>query len=580
MEENQHEDPDLYPIGDGQYLSKSDPEFWSKLLRRKPQHPEALYRVSLAYESEAKDMLERFQQTQSKDDMESYKAKAQEAVEMMAQSLGYGYLKADIELKRMRREHQFTKLPVLTVFKQKGIGWLQTLLLCLLAFLIGILISGGLYIYQNGKATHAKGSTEYIFIPYIFEDETPTFEDERHIEERFVTVSTTDTPQQVTTKMLGVVQHLQVKDDTTRKRIYAVAQTPNGKIQMGVAIFDPIEGMMRVHLNDGDKDYAKVWEATTVLRSAVLQFQKVNGHAPKELSELTKGFPNNFLTGIPFEPISGVDNVFTRMNGEGGWVYRPFRSEGMSQRELEDAVRRSVCPNLEKEIAKPCDIPFDPLEIHIEKDKHILSLVSGKQIISQFPVALGKNDKTPEGEFLIGKKVVNPNKGSDPNPYGTRGLELSDPRYAIHGTNEPNRIGEDVSKGCIRMHDGDIERLYAMVPKNTPVNISKKGSPPADKNPTGEAKPSGGQGSPTKGNPSSVSPSSGESPQSEPTPKGGGSGTNGSGGPSGGGDGEGSPSKGSPSTPPPSDGKGSGNPYPMPTDPKEEDPTQLYGWAG
>ncbi|MDX3807327.1 MAG: L,D-transpeptidase, partial [Bosea sp. (in: a-proteobacteria)] len=35
--------------------------------------------------------------------------------------------------------------------------------------------------------------------------------------------------------------------------------------------------------------------------------------------------------------------------------------------------------------------------------------------------------------------------------------------YRIHGTNEPNTIGREVSSGCIRMTNDDVMDLYGKV---------------------------------------------------------------------------------------------------------------------
>ena len=40
-------------------------------------------------------------------------------------------------------------------------------------------------------------------------------------------------------------------------------------------------------------------------------------------------------------------------------------------------------------------------------------------------------------------------------------LELGD-GYGIHGTDEPDKLGQSVSHGCVRLGDDDIARLYAM----------------------------------------------------------------------------------------------------------------------
>lgn len=49
------------------------------------------------------------------------------------------------------------------------------------------------------------------------------------------------------------------------------------------------------------------------------------------------------------------------------------------------------------------------------------------------------------------------------NPLGARALYLGSTLYRIHGTNEPWTIGQDVSSGCIRMVNDDVEDLYQRV---------------------------------------------------------------------------------------------------------------------
>jgi lipoprotein-anchoring transpeptidase ErfK/SrfK len=50
--------------------------------------------------------------------------------------------------------------------------------------------------------------------------------------------------------------------------------------------------------------------------------------------------------------------------------------------------------------------------------------------------------------------------GGPANPLGARALYLGATMYRIHGTNEPWRIGEEVSSGCIRLYNDDIIDLY------------------------------------------------------------------------------------------------------------------------
>jgi L,D-transpeptidase ErfK/SrfK len=41
----------------------------------------------------------------------------------------------------------------------------------------------------------------------------------------------------------------------------------------------------------------------------------------------------------------------------------------------------------------------------------------------------------------------------------------------IHGTDEPQLIGQAVSHGCIRMFNRDLERLQRLAPLGTPIDM-------------------------------------------------------------------------------------------------------------
>ncbi|HHW55922.1 MAG: L,D-transpeptidase family protein [bacterium] len=110
-----------------------------------------------------------------------------------------------------------------------------------------------------------------------------------------------------------------------------------------------------------------------------------------------------------------------------------------------------------------------------------LSYWEDGQLIKEYPVAVGKpTSPTPEGTFTVLNKLVDPTwyppDGSRPvppgpgNPLGRRWLGFA-PGYGIHGTNAPGSIGRAVSLGCVRMHNKDVEELYANLPLGTPVHI-------------------------------------------------------------------------------------------------------------
>jgi lipoprotein-anchoring transpeptidase ErfK/SrfK len=51
-------------------------------------------------------------------------------------------------------------------------------------------------------------------------------------------------------------------------------------------------------------------------------------------------------------------------------------------------------------------------------------------------------------------------RGGIENPLGARALYLGSSLYRIHGSNEPETIGQAVSSGCIRMTNTDVIDLY------------------------------------------------------------------------------------------------------------------------
>jgi lipoprotein-anchoring transpeptidase ErfK/SrfK len=53
--------------------------------------------------------------------------------------------------------------------------------------------------------------------------------------------------------------------------------------------------------------------------------------------------------------------------------------------------------------------------------------------------------------------------GGIDNPLGARAMYLGSTLYRIHGSNEPETIGQAVSSGCFRMTNDDVTDLYGRV---------------------------------------------------------------------------------------------------------------------
>jgi lipoprotein-anchoring transpeptidase ErfK/SrfK len=62
-------------------------------------------------------------------------------------------------------------------------------------------------------------------------------------------------------------------------------------------------------------------------------------------------------------------------------------------------------------------------------------------------------------------------EGGIDNPLGARALYLGSTLYRIHGSNEPETIGEAVSSGCFRMTNEDVVDLYNRVRVGTTVVV-------------------------------------------------------------------------------------------------------------
>jgi len=69
--------------------------------------------------------------------------------------------------------------------------------------------------------------------------------------------------------------------------------------------------------------------------------------------------------------------------------------------------------------------------------------------------------------------------GGPHNPMGARALYLyeggKDTLYRIHGTNQPEYIGQAISSGCIRMTNTDVIDLFSRVKMGTTVIVLPPG---------------------------------------------------------------------------------------------------------
>ncbi len=122
--------------------------------------------------------------------------------------------------------------------------------------------------------------------------------------------------------------------------------------------------------------------------------------------------------------------------------------------------------------------------IIVNTKKNTLNYYVNYTLVKAFRCASGKaSTPTPQGKTTIVNKIKNrpyyqgniPG-GAPNNPLGKRWLGLNlngtyGTTYAIHGNNNEASIGYNVSGGCIRMHNSEVEWLFDQVPIGTVVLI-------------------------------------------------------------------------------------------------------------
>jgi LysM repeat protein len=127
-----------------------------------------------------------------------------------------------------------------------------------------------------------------------------------------------------------------------------------------------------------------------------------------------------------------------------------------------------------------------PFDVLAELSAFELTVLQHGKFVRRFVIGIGRSDSpTPIGLFKVGTKQLNPTYypppsdsehrrpipfGHPDNPLGTRWIEIG-LGYGIHGTIDSHSVGQQASRGCIRMRNEDVEELYDMVTEGSRVLI-------------------------------------------------------------------------------------------------------------
>jgi murein L,D-transpeptidase YafK len=135
-------------------------------------------------------------------------------------------------------------------------------------------------------------------------------------------------------------------------------------------------------------------------------------------------------------------------------------------------------------------------KIMVVKSAHVMSLMSGSQVLRTYKIALGRSPvgaktqrgdhKTPEGNYIVDAKkdmsrfhralhISYPNQ-ADRERAGRLGVNAGED-VEIHGIQ--NGLGwlgalhrrMDWTDGCVAMTDDEIDEIWKMVDVGTPVEI-------------------------------------------------------------------------------------------------------------
>src|SRR5215471_187483 len=130
-----------------------------------------------------------------------------------------------------------------------------------------------------------------------------------------------------------------------------------------------------------------------------------------------------------------------------------------------------------------------PGTIIVQTSERFLYVVQGNNRALRYSIGVGREGFQWSGLLKISRKAEWPDwvpppemiarqpylprfmAGGPGNPLGARALYLGNTIYRIHGTNQPQTIGQSVSSGCFRLVNSDVIDLYDRIPVGTKVIV-------------------------------------------------------------------------------------------------------------
>jgi lipoprotein-anchoring transpeptidase ErfK/SrfK len=186
----------------------------------------------------------------------------------------------------------------------------------------------------------------------------------------------------------------------------------------------------------------------------------------------------------------GPQTRYSYYGGQPEYGYYGGRSQyygGQAQEEFQGDVRPQASP-IPRQLVS-FDTRYAPGTIVISTEERRLYYVTGRGEAIQYAVGVGRPGFEWAGTKTVSMKREWPDwrppaemlrrrpdlprymPGGEDNPLGARAMYLGGTLYRIHGSNEPETIGQAVSSGCIRMTNDDVIDLYGRVKVGTKVVV-------------------------------------------------------------------------------------------------------------
>ncbi len=174
-------------------------------------------------------------------------------------------------------------------------------------------------------------------------------------------------------------------------------------------------------------------------------------------------------------------------SASGEWITRNTQTALMNRKPAPKYNRRTVAINTK----------LSPGTVIINTDTKYLYYITSPNRAIRYGVGVGREGFGWNGTVKVQRKAEWPTwtpppemrarerargvilpasmEGGPNNPLGARALYLykggNDTLYRIHGTNQPWTIGQNMSSGCIRMMNKDVEHLYKRADIGTKVVV-------------------------------------------------------------------------------------------------------------